>query len=92
MERQAHYAGALGGSPHGIDNAARDTNGPSRWGYGRMWVWDQSKLPAGISVGEFTGAYAAWGTGGHSITVLPVLDMVVAHKVELEGHSPGDKW
>ena len=67
------------------------TTGPSRWGYGRMWwVWDQPKFPAGISVGEFTGAYAAWGTGGQSITVLPGLDMVVAHKVEIEGDSPGD--
>jgi CubicO group peptidase (beta-lactamase class C family) len=67
------------------------TTGPSRWGYGRMWwVWDQPKLPAGISVGEFTGAYMAWGTGGQSITVLPGLDMVVAHKVEIEGDSSGD--
>ena len=67
------------------------TNGPSRWGYGRMWwVWDQPKLPAGVSVGEFTGAYMAWGTGGQSITVLPGLDMVVAHKVEIEGDSAGD--
>lgn len=53
-------------------------------------MWDQPKLPAGISVGEFTGAYAAWGTGGQSITVLPWLDMVVAHKIEIEGDSPGD--
>ena len=67
------------------------TTGPSRWGYGRMWwVWDQPKLPAGISVSDFTGAYAAFGTGGQSITVLPSLDMVVAHKVEIEGDSPGD--
>ena len=67
------------------------TNGPSRWGYGRVWwVWDEPKLPAGISVGEFTGSYMAWGTGGQFITVLPGLDMVVAHKVEIEGDSPGD--
>ena len=67
------------------------TTGPSRWGYGRMWwVWDQPKLPAGISVGEFAGAYMAWGTGGQFITVLPGLEMVVAHKVEIEGDSPGD--
>jgi len=67
------------------------TTGPSRWGYGRLWwVWDQPKLPAGISVGEFTGAYMAWGTGGQFITVLPALDMVVAHKVEIEGDSAAD--
>ena len=67
------------------------TNGPSRWGYGRMWwVWDQPKQPAGISVSEFTGAYMAWGTGGQFIVVLPWLDMVVAHKVEIEGDAAGD--
>ena len=41
-------------------------------------------------MGEFTGAYMAWGTGGQFITVLPGLDMVVAHKVEIEGDSAGD--
>jgi CubicO group peptidase (beta-lactamase class C family) len=67
------------------------TTGPSRWGFGRMWwVWDQPKLPAGISLGDFTGAFWAWGTGGQFIAVLPTHDMVVAHKVEIEGDSPGD--
>lgn len=67
------------------------TTGPGRWGYGRMWwVWDQPKLPEGLSMSEFTGAYMAWGTGGQSITVLPWLDLVLAQKTEIEGDSPGD--
>ena len=67
------------------------TVGPSRWGYGRMWwVWDQPKAPGRLRVGDFYGAHTALGTGGQSITVLPVYDMVVAHKIEIEGASPGD--
>ena len=67
------------------------TSSPARWGYGRMWwVWDQPKQPAGISIGDFTGAYSAWGTGGQLIAVLPTHDMVVAHKVDLDGDAPGD--
>jgi CubicO group peptidase (beta-lactamase class C family) len=75
--------------PVSLRNA--QTVGPSRWGYGRMWwVWDQPRLPGGLMLGDFYGAYTAWGTGGQFITVLPVHDMVVAHKVEIEGDSAGD--
>jgi CubicO group peptidase (beta-lactamase class C family) len=67
------------------------TTGPWRFGYGRMWwVWDQPKLPGGLQVGDFYGAYAAWGTGGQLIMVLPVHDIVIAHKVEIEGDKAGD--
>jgi CubicO group peptidase (beta-lactamase class C family) len=67
------------------------TTGPWRFGYGRMWwVWDQPKLPGGLQAGDFYGAYAAWGTGGQLIMVLPVHDMVIAHKVEIEGDKAGD--
>jgi CubicO group peptidase (beta-lactamase class C family) len=67
------------------------TAGPSRWGYGRMWwVWDQPRLPGGLMIGDFYGAYTAWGTGGQFLTVLPAHDMVVAHKVEIEGDAAGD--
>ena len=52
------------------------------------WVWDQPRLPGGVTTGDFYGAHTALGTGGQSITVLPVHDMVVAHKVEIEGDSP----
>ena len=46
------------------------------FGYGTMWwVWDGPK--AGV---HFEGAYTASGAYGQYITVLPQLDMVIAHK------------
>ncbi len=46
------------------------------FGYGYMWwVWDGPKAGS-----HFKGAYTASGAYGQYITVLPVLDMVVAHK------------
>jgi CubicO group peptidase (beta-lactamase class C family) len=55
-----------------------------RWGYGYMWwVWD-----APNSSGPFVGAYTARGAGGQFITVLPQLDLVVAHKTDTEQPSP----
>jgi CubicO group peptidase (beta-lactamase class C family) len=48
----------------------------SQWGYGTMWwVWDDQH-----GQGPFAGAYTAIGAGGQYITVLPALDVVVAHK------------
>jgi CubicO group peptidase (beta-lactamase class C family) len=50
----------------------------SRWGYGYMWwVWDAPNSP-----GPFQGAYTGRGAGGQFITVLPQLDMVIAHKTD----------
>jgi len=52
----------------------------NRWGYGYMWwVWD-----APSSEGPFKDAYSAMGAGGQYITVLPRLDLVVAHKVDMD--------
>jgi CubicO group peptidase (beta-lactamase class C family) len=49
-----------------------------RWGYGYLWwVWDAPNSP-----GPFMGAYTGMGAGGQYITVLPELDMVVAHKTD----------
>ena len=46
-------------------------------GYGYLWwVWDHRD-----STGIFDGAYSARGAYGQYITVIPKLDMVVAHKV-----------
>ena len=46
------------------------------FGYGTMWwVWDGPK-----AVGPFEGAYTARGAWGQWITVLPAVDLVVAHK------------
>jgi CubicO group peptidase (beta-lactamase class C family) len=48
----------------------------SLWGYGYMWwVWDDHRRE-----GPFAGAYTARGALGQYITVLPALDLVVAHK------------
>ncbi len=46
------------------------------FGYGYMWwVWDGPR-----ATGAFAGAYTGIGAYGQFITVLPALDMVVAHK------------
>ncbi len=56
----------------------------ARWGYGYLWwVWDAPNSP-----GPFRGAYTGIGAGGQFITVLPELDMVVAHKVDTQQPSP----
>jgi len=56
----------------------------NRWGYGYMWwVWDAPNSP-----GPFQGAYTGKGAGGQFITVLPQLDMVVAHKTDTQQPSP----
>jgi CubicO group peptidase (beta-lactamase class C family) len=61
-----------------------------RWGYGYMWwVWDAPNSP-----GPFAGAYTGMGAGGQFITVLPELDMVVAHKTDIgqvSPHGPGQR-
>ena len=46
------------------------------FGYGYMWwLWDGPK-----AVGPFEGAYTARGAIGQWITVLPAIDLVIAHK------------
>ncbi len=48
----------------------------SLWGYGYMWwVWDDHRRE-----GPLAGAYSARGAIGQFITVLPALDVVIAHK------------
>ena len=61
----------------------RSLGNGSRWGYGYMWwVWDAPNSP-----GPFEGAYTGMGAGGQYITVLPKLDMVIAHKTDM-GQPP----
>ncbi len=56
----------------------------NRWGYGTMWwVWDAPNSP-----GPFQGAYTGMGAGGQNITILPELDMVIAHKTDTGQVSP----
>ncbi len=46
------------------------------FGYGYMWwVWDGPS-----AIGPFEGAYTARGAWGQWITVLPAVDLVIAHK------------
>ena len=49
------------------------------FGYGYMWwVWDGPE-----AIGAFEGAYTGRGAFGQYITVLPAIDMVVAHKTAI---------
>jgi CubicO group peptidase (beta-lactamase class C family) len=48
------------------------------FGYGYLWwVWDSPG-----SKGVYKGAYTAQGNFGQFITVLPALDLVIAHKTK----------
>jgi CubicO group peptidase (beta-lactamase class C family) len=61
-------------TPRAQLNPAGYREGP--FGYGYMWwVWDEPH-----AIGPFKGAYTSWGKHGQFFTVLPELDMVVAHK------------
>jgi CubicO group peptidase (beta-lactamase class C family) len=52
------------------------------FGYGYLWwVWDGP-----LAIGSYQGAYTSMGSYGQYITILPALDMVVAHK----SCPPGD--
>jgi CubicO group peptidase (beta-lactamase class C family) len=56
-----------------------------RWGYGVLWwPWDAPPYPGNVTSGPFQGAYSAMGTGGQFITVFPMYDLVVAHKVNID--------
>ena len=62
----------------------RSLGSGNRWGYGYLWwVWDAPNSP-----GPFKGAYTGMGAGGQYITILPELDMVVAHKTDTQDPSP----
>ena len=58
------------------------------FGYGYMWwVWDGPAVPEG-----FEGAYSGRGAYGQFITVIPSLDMVVAHKTVPDAQTPWDDY
>jgi CubicO group peptidase (beta-lactamase class C family) len=53
------------------------------FGYGLLWwIWDGA-----ASAGPYKGAYTGIGAVGQFITVLPALDLVVAHKTRQGGAS-----
>ena len=55
----------------------------NRWGYGYLWwVYD-----AAAASDPLAGAFTAWGVGGQYITVVPKLDMVIAHKTDTAGQK-----
>jgi CubicO group peptidase (beta-lactamase class C family) len=55
-----------------------------RWGYGILWwVWD-APVNTGMLTGPYQGAYAAMGAGGQYVVILPALDTVVVHKVDID--------
>ena len=67
-------------SPLADMDATFDDSPPTvgRWGYGYLWwVWD-----ARDASDPLAGAFTAWGVGGQYITVVPKLDMVIAHKTD----------
>jgi CubicO group peptidase (beta-lactamase class C family) len=68
----------------------RSLGSGDRWGYGCMWwVWDAPNSP-----GPFMDAFTGMGAGGQYITVLPQLDMVIAHKTDTQQvspHGPGQR-
>ena len=56
-----------------------------RWGYGILWwAWDAPKYPGDIMTGPYQGAFSAMGAGGQYITVFPLNDIVVVHKVNID--------
>lgn len=56
-----------------------------RWGYGMLWwAWEAPKYPGEVMTGPYQGAFSAMGSGGQFITVFPMDDIVVAHKVNID--------
>ena len=64
-------------TPSAEMNPAAHRDGP--FGYGLLW-W---VLDGRFDAGAYEGAYTAIGAGGQFITVLPRIDLVVAHKVKM---------
>jgi CubicO group peptidase (beta-lactamase class C family) len=68
------------------DEVARTSPFDARLGYGYLWWVLDAAAPPGPSAARtrgdpWTGAYSASGSYGQYITVLPAIDVVVAHKV-----------
>ena len=62
-------------------NPPQRRDGPFGYGY-LWWVWDGP-----WNAGAYRGAYTGLGAVGQHITVLPALDLVVAHKTRPGGRS-----
>ena len=58
-----------------------------RWGYGYLWwVWSERPGPGPVYTRAYDGAYAAMGTGGNYITVIPAYNMVIVHQVDRDSN------
>jgi CubicO group peptidase (beta-lactamase class C family) len=68
-------------TPVGQMNPPQRRNGPFGYGY-LWWIWDGQ-----WNSGPYAGAYSGLGAIGQHITVLPALDLVVAHKTVPGGRS-----
>jgi len=74
-------------TPHTPRNQMHRKAGSDYWEYGYMWwLWDKESSPHFLE-----GAYTAKGYKGQYITVIPKLDMVVAHKTVVTG-GRSTKW
>lgn len=47
------------------------------------WAWDAPIWPDSVT-GPYQGAFSAMGANGQYITVLPVMGIVFAHKVDFD--------
>jgi CubicO group peptidase (beta-lactamase class C family) len=63
-------------------NPVARREGPFGYGY-LWWVFDGEHAK-----GIYEGAYQGNGAGGQYITVIPKLDLVVAHKTDFRGGKP----
>lgn len=56
-----------------------------RWGYGMLWwAWEVPPYPGHVFTGPYQGAFSAMGSGGQFVTVFPLNDLVVVHKVDID--------
>jgi CubicO group peptidase (beta-lactamase class C family) len=69
-------------TPVGEMNPPQRRDGPFGYGY-LWWIFDG---PA--AKGPYDGAYTGIGAGGQFITVVPRLNLVVAHKTDFRGGKP----
>ncbi|MDE2971111.1 MAG: serine hydrolase, partial [Acidobacteriota bacterium] len=82
------WAGRISGLVTPSEEMNPESRRGGEFGYGYMWwVWDGPAVPE-----AFRGAYTGRGAWGQYITVIPSLDMVVAHKTVPDVATPWDDY